>query len=402
MTSSLTSDTLQVSSRTARQAWIIGFLGYLSSFVPLSTDLYLPALPGMAQAFDAPVSQINLTLTIFFAFFGLGTLFWGPLSDKYGRKPTLLVGLAMYGLAGVGCALAFNVEMLILMRGVQAFGGAAAPSIAMAIVKDVYDERNREKALTWIQTLGVLAPIIAPILGALLLQVMSWRGIFWCLAGAGAVAFLWGLALQETAEKNREVSVLRVWLRLGTLLKHPGLLRLLLIFTPMMIPMMAYIASAAFIYQDGFGLSKQEFSFYFSANAVASLIAPWIYLHLSARFNRLHLVTLGLLTLVLSGLLLVTLGAQAPWWFLLSIIPGTASVAFLRPPSASLMLSQHEGDTGSVASLIGFSGTVGGSLGMILISQEWESFVVALGTMYFVTGLFCLIFWLLHLRTQKP
>ena len=383
------------------QKRLLVFLGFLSAFVALSTDLYLPALPGMAAAFQAPVAQINLTLTLFFAFFGLGTLFWGPLSDKYGRKPILLCGLALYVLASVVCAFAEQVGELIAARSVQAFGGAAAPAIAMAIVKDVYGGRAREKALTWIQTLFVLAPVFAPMLGAALLGVTSWRGVFWVLALAGSVGFVGGVMMKETTVKAPELSVFRSWQRLAVVLKNPNFRSLLTIFTPISIPMLAYIAASSFIYQDGFGLSKQAFSLYFALNALLSLAGPWLYLAFSRRYDKRPLITAGLVVLMASGLLLCACGGLAPWLFLLCLLPGSIAGGFLRPPSVGLMLAQHDGDTGSVSSLIGFSGTIGGSVGMFLISQNWSDFVLALGLLHALTGAFCLVLWLIHARRNE-
>ncbi len=375
---------------------LLAFLGFLSSFVALSTDLYLPALPGMAEAFQAPISQINLTLTLFFVFFGIGTLFWGPLSDKYGRRPILLAGLVIYTLSSMLCAITRHIEVLIACRSLQAFGGAAAPAIAMAIIKDVYERREREKALTWVQTLFVLAPIFAPMLGAALLGFTSWRGVFWVLSALGGLGILGGALMHETGTKNREISLPKTWQRLGVLMKSRGFTRLLLIFTPLPLPMMAYIASSSFIYQEQFGLNEQDFSFFFALNALISLSGPWLYLTLSKTIDKQRLITAGLAVIIVGGVLLCLFGSAAPWVFLICLLPGTTSIAFLRPPSVSLMLAAHEGDTGSVSSLIGFSGTIGGSFGIFLISWNWENFVTALGLLYLVTGLFCLTFWWLH------
>ncbi len=379
---------------TGSKKWLLAFLGFLSAFPALSTDLYLPALPGMAKSFSAPISEINLTLTLFFIFFGVGTLFWGPLSDKYGRRPVLLAGLIFYMISSGLCALAANIEWLIAARCVQAFGGSAGPSISMAIVKDVYRQREREKALTWIQTLFVLAPVFAPMLGSSLLLVTSWRGVFWCQVAAGIVGILGCLVLQETASKNEANSIFSTWLRLGHLLKLPGLNRLLLIFTPLMAPMMAYIASSSFIYQKTFDLSEQEFSLYFALNALASMTGPWIYLGLSARIARLRLITFGLFSLIVCGVLLFSFGEWSPWGFLLCLMPGTVAIGFLRPPSVSLMLSQSDSDAGSVSSLIGFSGTIGGSLGMFIISHDWDSFVAVQGVLFLLVGVSSLVLWL--------
>ena len=146
--------------------------------MPLSTDLYLPALPTMTIYFHVPEYQINLTLILFFIFFSLATLIWGPLSDKYGRRPILLIGLTGYTIASILCADSSSVYQLILFRVMQAIGGGAASAVAMAIVKDVYQGRKRESILALVQSMIVISPALAPVVGALLLNFTSWRGVF--------------------------------------------------------------------------------------------------------------------------------------------------------------------------------------------------------------------------------
>ena len=377
-----------------RRTALLPFLSYLSAFTALSTDLYLPALPDMAVYFDAPVAQINLTMTLFFAFFATGTLFWGPLSDRYGRRRALIVGLALYVAASVGCAFSRNVTVLILFRCVQGFGGAAGPSVAMAVIKDVFREDERERALAWVQTFFVLAPVIAPTAGAGLLAFTSWRGVFGVQAALGIVGILGTLAMRESSRPDTTASPLRAWKRLATVMRNRRFRRLLWTFTPLTIPGLAYIATSSFIYISRFGLNKFAFGIYFAANALLSLLGPWMYIVLVRRFRRNTLVTAGLLTVGVCGLLLLAFGGISPLIFLLALLPGTLANGFLRPPGTAMMLAQHDGDTGAVASLISFSAMIGGSIGILLVSLEWGDTVMALGALYLLTGLVCVALWL--------
>ncbi len=153
-------------------------LAALSAFPAFSTDLYLPALPKMTAYFGVPAYQTNLTLTLFFVFYAVALLFWGPFSDRFGRKPVLLVGMACYALAGALCAVSQNVFQLMAFRALQAIGAAAAGTVATAVVKDSYEGRKRETTLALVQSMTVLAPLLAPILGGLILRFTSWRGAF--------------------------------------------------------------------------------------------------------------------------------------------------------------------------------------------------------------------------------
>jgi len=178
---------------------LIALITVLSAFVPLSTDLYLPALPGMALYFDVSSDLANLT---FFVFFSAGMLFWGPLSDKYGRRPVLLIGLSIYLVASLGCAISWDIYQLIAFRILQAIGGSGAFAVATAMIKDIYDSKSREPILAMVQSMVLISPAAAPVLGALLLKFTSWRGIFLALAFIGLLALAGSIALQETIERR--------------------------------------------------------------------------------------------------------------------------------------------------------------------------------------------------------
>ena len=136
------------------------FLVMISAFPPLTTDLYLPALPNMVAALDTTQSMVNFTLSSYFVVYAFGLLFWGPLSEKFGRKPILLIGASIYVVASFLCANSGSIEQLIGFRIVQAFGGSAVTVVAVAIIKDLYDGREREKVMATIMSLVVIAPMV--------------------------------------------------------------------------------------------------------------------------------------------------------------------------------------------------------------------------------------------------
>lgn len=173
-------------------------LAFISAFPPLSTDLYLPALPQMAEIFATTPARINLTLSLFFVFFGAGILVWGPLSDKYGRKPILYWGLGIYIASSLMCAVAGDYLHLVVSRIFQAFGGGAATAVATAVVKDVYSGEKRARVLAIIMAMVITSPVVAPIIGALLLKFASWRAMFVALAGFGVFAFVMAFPLNES------------------------------------------------------------------------------------------------------------------------------------------------------------------------------------------------------------
>jgi DHA1 family bicyclomycin/chloramphenicol resistance-like MFS transporter len=381
---------------------LIIFIALLSAFIPLSTDLYLPALPGMSDTFGMSASRINLTLTTFFIFYALGTLVWGPLSDHYGRKPILLAGMGLYSIASVLCALMPSLDGLILCRIFQAIGGSAAGAVATAVVKDVYSGKRRESVLAIVQSMVLISPAVAPVLGAFLLNVMSWRGIFWVLTLIGIVAFVGSLLFEETIPQYSSGILLQNMRRIVRVLHNRRFTTLLALFSLGPVASMAFIASSTYIYQENFQLSSQMYSLYFSLNALGMIAGPMIYLWFSRRFQAINIIGACFATIAVSGLLICVLGSVQPWIFTLCILPGATANSCMRPPSTNLMLEQHEGDTGTLSSLMGCTGLMMGSFGIQLISLQWSNRIIALGTIMLIVAFISLLAWPFVIRQIYP
>lgn len=389
-------DTLPHQSRRQRylgSRGLIVLLALLSAFVPLSTDLYLPALPTMSKNLQAPIDQINLTLSAFFICFSIGMLVWGPLSDRYGRKPILLIGLGTYVVASGVCAITESVSALIVFRGLQALGGSAAGAVASAIVKDTYNGRQRESVLAIVQSMVMISPAVAPMLGAALLTFTSWRGVFWTLTAIGGVAMLCALLLEETLKERTTGALWATYARLGKVVQNRGFTLLMVLFSLGGISGLAFVSASTYIYQDGFGLSSQTYSFYFGLNAVCLIFGPMIYMRLSRRFHPEAIIRACFVVSLASGALVALLGNLAPYVFALCLLPSSIAGSILRPPSTNLMLEQQSGDTGSMVSVMGCVGLLMGSFGMTLISLPWGNTIVALGVMILLTSAVSLLAW---------
>lgn len=375
-------------------------LALISSFPPLSTDLYLPALPGMIVFFGETPARVNLTLSLFFIFFAVGILLWGPLSEKYGRKPILSVGLVIYILASIFCALAGNITQLIIFRIFQAIGGGAATAVSTAIVKDTYSGKQRETVLAVVMTMVIIAPVVAPLMGGVLLKIASWRAVFWLLAGIGTIALAASLLFQESLERKYTGSILHSLGRLAVVLKNPGFSFLLIIFSLAAIPMMAYIAASSYIYIQGFGLGEQAFGCYFSLNALWAMAGPICYIRISKFFSPGGIISICFVLLAASGMATLFIGSLSPVLFALCMGPATLSILAMKPPSANLLLEQQEDDTGSASSLISCLGMMMGSLGMFMVSTPPTSLISTLGGIQLGIGLAGGILW--WLVRDKP
>ena len=378
-----------------RRKGALGFLALISAFPPLSTVLYLPALPQMVEALDTTQTSVNMTLSMFFLFYSVGLLFWGPLSEKFGRKPILLSGLTIYVVASLFCAFSQHVEQLIAGRIIQALGGSAATVVATAIVKDIYSGREREKVMATIMSMVIIAPMVAPVLGALLLKYTSWRTIFLMLAAIGAITLLGGMLFRETLSEKFTGSVIGSWYRLLVVLKNLGFSSLLLIFSLAPIALMAFLASASYIYIDGFGLTEGQFSLFFAFNATCAMVGPTIYMRMRRHIEPKLIVTVCFTLIAVCGVVVSVFGHISPWWFALSVGPVTMAVIAVRVPGTHLMLEQQDEDTGSASALINFFAMFMGSMGMQLVTLWPGTLITNLGYIQIGVGMVCSILWLL-------
>ncbi|MFZ2470926.1 MAG: multidrug effflux MFS transporter, partial [Methanothrix sp.] len=379
---------------------MIALITFLSAFVPLSTDLYLPALPGMALYFKVSADLANLTLILFFVFFGAGTLLWGPLSDKYGRKPVLLIGLSIYSAASLACAGSWDIYHLIAFRILQAIGGSGAFAVATAMIKDVYDSKSREPILAMVQSMVLISPAAAPVLGALLLKFMSWREVFLVLAFIGLLALAGSIALQETIDKRYTGSMLQALGRLYKVARNPGFSSLLALFSLLSVSTMAFVATSSYIYINGFGLSAQVYSYYFAINAIGMIFGPMLYMRVSRKYRRRSIILVCFAMISASGLLISFFGGFEPWILTVVLLPATICASCVRTPGANLMLEQQKEDTGSAAALMSCFGIFMGSIGMTIISLNWSNTILVLGMMNILIGLVCEALWLRI--SQKP
>lgn len=376
------------------------FIGFLSAFVPMSTDLYLPALPNMVNTFNTDISTLNLTITFFFIFYAIGMLFWGPLSDKYGRRKILLIGMTFYCIGSLLCANSGSVETLIISRIIQATGSGAAVSVSTAMMKDVYTGKKLVAMLAVVQSIAMTTPVIAPVIGSFILRYTSWHGIFWTLTAVSILAIIGGLLLEETLLNYSTQKITQVFGNLKTVSKNPGFSLLVFIFSITTLPMMAYITMSSYIYIDGFKVPDQIYSYFYACTAVFLIIGPMLYVKLSKKFNSNKIITIDFIVLILSGILLITVGDKSPYIFALSLIPAMLCGNMLRPPSTNLMLAQQNDNIGSASSLISFFNTIMGSVGMFLITLNFGNKIVTIGFMYLIVAIISLILWiLLH---KKP
>ena len=374
--------------------WLVAYLAFLSAFVPLSTALYLPALPGMSAYFGVNPGLTNLSLSLFMLFYALSMLLWGPFSDRCGRRRILLAGLLLYIAASVWLAVCPSIGQLIAGRCLQACGSGALSSVSLAMVKDTYRGRTMENVLAAVQTMAILAPMLAPVLGGALLLLTSWRGVFWALAACGGLALIGWRSLRETSRQRTQGSVPAALGRVRHVLGHRGFRSLLLVFSAGSMSFMAYLATSAYIYEAVFQVTPQSYSYFFAANTAVSLLGPLIYVRFLRDLPRRGFIAFCFAATGVFGVLIILFGSGGPFTFALLFAPIAVCGYALRPAGTMLLMNQMDTDTGTVSSLVGSAALLFGGLSMLLCSLPWSDFILATGGVSMLVGLVCTPCWL--------
>jgi DHA1 family bicyclomycin/chloramphenicol resistance-like MFS transporter len=379
--------TIAAQSRWRRLQFFL-IVGSLTAFAPLSIDMYVPALPTITRDFGAGPSEVQLTLTTFFAGLGLGQLLAGPLSDALGRRRPLFIGLGCYAAASLLCAVAPSIPALVGLRLLQGLAGAAGVVIAQAIVRDLYSGVAAARYFSLLMLIIGLAPILAPSIGSQLLRVTSWRGVFLALTG---VSVLVGLAAALRLRETLPVAARRAGGLRDTALAVRGLLRdrpfvgYALTAGLSIGGIFAYVAGSSYVFQDIYKVSPQQFGVLFSVVAAGFVIGTQVNRRLALTVPLGRLVGSGLVASAAGGLVLLAVvavgrslgvaGLMAPLFVVMSglglVVPNTAALALTRHPesagTASALLGALQMSTGAViAPVVGIAGT-GSALPMAIV-----------------------------------
>lgn len=365
---------------------LIAVLAALSAFAPLSVDMYLPALPAMAIDFRATHAQTQLTLTSFMIAFGLGQVFYGPLGDRFGRRPVMLGGIAIYLVASLACAYAATIEHLVALRFLQGLGACAGVVMARAMVRDLAERDRAAQVMSVMMACVSIAPMLAPLIGAAVFELAGWRAIFWSLAGFGLAALLTGLlGVRETLQPdNRAPLVLSAILgRFGHLLKTRDFIGYAVAPAFMFGTMMSFISGSPFVYIDHYGLTPGQFAWLFAANVVAMTLGSTLNSRLVPRYGADVLLRRAVVVPALSGAALLVCGfielrtgalGLAPFVPLTVLMVGSLSV--ILPNATACAMQRYPHMAGTASSLLGVvqfgTGAVFGTLvGHLLDGTIW-------------------------------
>ncbi len=333
-------------------------LGGLSAVPPLSFDMYLPALPQVADSLRVPEAQIQLTLSACLLGLALGQLFGGPLSDSWGRRGPLLWGVGGYAVASLACAFAPTAPALIVLRFAQGLLGGVAVVIARAIVRDREEGAAAARVFSLLMLVSGIAPIAAPLFGGLLINVTSWRGIFVVLSllgAAGLVAVVMiipetlPVSLRHAGGVSETITIAK------RVVRHRPLMGYALTAAFSSGALFFYISSSSFVFQDIYGLSSTQYSLIFATNAVGLMALGWLNATLVRRHDPAILLRWGVAQGVVGAVSLCVvlwLGLGLPA-VLPALLVTVVSLPFIVPNATALALNPYSREAGSVSALLG-------------------------------------------------
>jgi DHA1 family bicyclomycin/chloramphenicol resistance-like MFS transporter len=345
-------------------ATLILLLGGLTALGPFTVDAYLPAFPDIADDLHSSAGSVQLTLTAGLTGLALGQLLVGPLSDRWGRRRPLLVGTVVYTLASLACAAAPSVGVFTGLRLVQGLSGAAGVVIARAVVRDLYEGTAAVQFFSRLMLVSGLAPVLAPVLGSLVLQIATWRQVFLGLAGLGLLLLAAVLLLyRETLPPERRTA--------GGLVATGRIFRRLVhdrVFVGYALSsglgfaaMFAYIAGSPFVVQDVYGASSGVFAAMFATNALGLMLAGQVNARLVVRIPPRWLLRTALTVQAAAGIALLLMVSFDPpggaGLGLAGLLPPlflvVASLGFVFPNATALALQRHPATAGSASALLG-------------------------------------------------
>lgn len=382
---------------------ILILVALLNMVAPFSTDMYMPALPIMAVDYNVSASAVDATMYAYTICTAIGILILSPISDKYGRKKILLASLAIYGFGSFACSTASNIEIMIACRVIQAIGGGGMSAVAIAIVKDCFTGKTRGVALSVVQSMFVVGPILAPIIGAWVLTFAAWRAIFIVQGLFGVLMIIMALFYIESIPKDeiRTGKITHTYRQIFVIAKNKSFITYLLMGSFYFAPFMAYLALSSFIYQDVFQLSPQEFSMFFAINGLTSIIGPLACIYFSKRDCKRGVQTGYLIIGAICTIMVFVIGNISAIAFLLCIIPYNITTSFQRPFATDILLDQHDGDAGSASALINFVYTIFGGIGMIVGSAPWGDFIFGYGITCAMFICIAIVLWVYILKSKS-
>ncbi len=360
---------------------LVVILGLLAMLMPLSIDMYLPAMPQIAREFAVSAGSVQMTLNLYILGFAIGQLVYGPLADSYGRKPVIVLGTLIFACAAAACALSQTIDQLIVMRFLHGLSAAAASVVINALMRDTYSKEDFSRMMSFVMLVTTIAPLLAPIIGGWLLLLWNWHAIFWTLAGAGLiVTVLVCTQIRETLKPDqRQRFHLRTTLsNFVALVRHKRAFSYMLASGFSFAGLFAFLNAGPFVYIEVNHVSPQNFGYYFGLNVVFLFVMTLINSRAVRRFGPLKMFRIGLIIQFSMGLWLLISSALGLGF--LSLVFGVAMfigcVSVVSSNAMAVILDEFPHMAGTASSLagtlrFGVGALVGALLSLVSLNSAW-------------------------------
>ncbi|GJL42331.1 TPA: Bcr/CflA family multidrug efflux MFS transporter [Enterobacter chengduensis] len=360
---------------------IVFILGLLAMLMPLSIDMYLPALPVISAQFGVPAGSAQMTLSTYILGFALGQLFYGPMADSLGRKPVILGGTLVFAAAAVACALAQSIDQLIVMRFFHGLAAAAASVVINALMRDIYPKEEFSRMMSFVMLVTTIAPLVAPMAGGAVLAWFSWHVIFWILALAALLASaMIFFFIDETlpVERRQKFHIRTTMGNFASLFRHKRVLSYMLASGFSFAGMFSFLSAGPFVYIELNHVSPQHFGYYFALNIVFLFIMTIINSRFVRRVGALNMFRAGLWIQFVMAIWLVAsafLGVGF-WALVVGVAAFVGCVSMVSSNAMAVILDEFPHMAGTASSLagtfrFGIGAVVGALLSMATFTTAW-------------------------------
>lgn len=376
---------------------LIALILMLCFFPPLTTDMFLSDIPNMAVELGTDSSTMNMVLYGFMLSLAVSILVFGPVTDKFGRRSVLLAALVEYIAVSIAGSAAQDVYTLVVCRVLQGVGAGACMTVSTALIKDCFTGERMKKVLNISAVLGVLAPLVAPVLGSWIITVSGWRMTLIAPTILGFVCLAVVLLLTETvSDSQRESASLTGNFReIGRIMKDRTFLVFLLLVTVFNSTFMAYLSVSLYIYEGYFGLGQMEYAMFLALALILGTVLMFPINRIWGAVGNIRILGLYLGLMVLASALMFTAGRSGSVEFLVAFLPCIAVTTAIRPYGMGMILGSTDGDNGLVSALINFMMFAMGVAGMVC-STMFSDYVVGLGTIMAVASAAFLVLWVVQ------
>lgn len=361
-------------------------LGAIGALTPLAIDMYLPAMPAIAKDLGVSAGAVQMTLTAYTAGFAIGQLLHGPLADSYGRRPVLLIGVLLFGIAATVSATTQGIEALTYVRAAQGFAGAAAAVVIQAVVRDMFDREDFARAMSFVTLVMTVAPLAAPMIGGHLAIWFGWRSIFWVLAIFAAVVIalvVWKIPETLSAENRQPLRFRNTIRNYVQLSRNPVVMGLVFSGAFSFAGMFAFLTAGSFVYIDIYGVDPDQFGYLFGLNIVAMIIMTSLNGRMVKRVGSHAMLRFGLLIQLCAGigLFIAWLLNLGLWGIVPFVVLFIGTLSTIGSNSMGLLLSGYPKMAGTASSLagtlrFGTGSVVAAIVAMMPSDVEWPMIVV--------------------------